>query len=63
MVKKLSSHPSDSIFKSFVKRRRAADIAVARRGEVDNVTDDLEKECPTGSVNSYTGVYAEGNGR
>jgi len=35
---------SDSIYKSFVTRRRAADSAVARQGEVDKVTDDLEME-------------------
>ncbi|GHU26899.1 hypothetical protein AGMMS50256_05330 [Betaproteobacteria bacterium] len=33
-----------SISKSFVTRRRAADSAVARQGEVDKVTDDLEME-------------------
>ena len=35
---------SDSISKSFVTRRRAADSAVARQGEVDKVTDGLEME-------------------
>ena len=34
--------PADSISKSFVPRRRAADSAVARQGEVDKGTGDLE---------------------
>ena len=33
-----------SIFKSFVTRSLAEDSAIARRGEGDNVTDDLELE-------------------
>ena len=36
-----------SIYKSLVTRRRAADSAVARQGEVDKVTDDLEMELRT----------------
>ena len=37
-----------SISKSFVTRRRAADSAIARQGEVDKVTDDLEMELRAG---------------
>ena len=33
-----------SISKSFVMRRRAADRAIARQGEVSSVTEDLEME-------------------
>ena len=35
---------ANSMFKSFVTRSYASDSAIARRGEGDNVTDDLELE-------------------
>ena len=48
---------SYSISKSFVTRRRAADIALARQGEGDKVTDDLEMELPYGIKKAPLGTH------